>query len=86
MSIAFIGWESGNKYTIKNNQGQKMFYAVEESDCCSRQCCGSLRGFNLRILDNAKNEVIRIEREFACDSCWFPCCLQVIFYCTYCDI
>ncbi|KAG8281075.1 hypothetical protein J6590_066734 [Homalodisca vitripennis] len=30
----------------------------------------------MKILDNFKNEVIHLERPLACDSCWFPCCLQ----------
>ncbi|XP_065203424.1 phospholipid scramblase 1 [Planococcus citri] len=73
---AFIGFETNNKYTIKNNQGQKVFYAVEDNDCCTRLCCGAMRSFDIKILDNYKNEVIHIRRDLACSSCWFPCCLQ----------
>ncbi|XKL62681.1 hypothetical protein PGB90_002514 [Kerria lacca] len=73
---AFVGFETNNKYTIKNNQGHKIFYAVEDNDCCTRNCCGNLRSFDIKILDNMKNEVIHLNREFACQSCCFPCCLQ----------
>ncbi|XP_021940952.1 phospholipid scramblase 2 isoform X3 [Zootermopsis nevadensis] len=73
---AFTGFETQNKYTIKNSVGQKVYYAVEDSDCLTRNCCGPLRPFDMKILDNYKNEVIHLNRPLACDSCWFPCCLQ----------
>ncbi|KAG8333841.1 hypothetical protein J6590_102237, partial [Homalodisca vitripennis] len=73
---ALIGFESKNKFTVKNSLGQKVFYAAEQSDCCTRNCCGPWRPFGMKILDNFKNEVIHLERPLACDSCWFPCCLQ----------
>lgn len=73
---ALIGFETKNKFTVKNSQGQKVFYAVEDSDCCSRNCCGPIRPFDMKILDNFKNQVMQLSRPLACDSCWFPCCLQ----------
>ncbi|KAJ8940147.1 hypothetical protein NQ314_010814 [Rhamnusium bicolor] len=73
---ALTGFESKNKFTIKNSIGQKVYYAVEDSDCCTRNCCGPLRPFDMNILDNYKNEVIHLHRPLACDSCCFPCCLQ----------
>lgn len=75
---AFTGFETQNKYTIKNSVGQKVYYAVEDSDCLTRNCCGPLRPFDMKILDNFKNEVIHLNRPLACDSCWFPCCLQTM--------
>uniref|UniRef100_A0A1B6E985 Phospholipid scramblase n=1 Tax=Clastoptera arizonana TaxID=38151 RepID=A0A1B6E985_9HEMI len=73
---AFTGFETKNKYTVKNSVGQKVFYAVEDTDCCTRNCCGPIRPFDIQILDNYKNEVIHLNRPLACTSCWFPCCLQ----------
>ncbi|XP_067008373.1 phospholipid scramblase 1 isoform X2 [Anabrus simplex] len=73
---AFTGFETANKFTVKNSMGQKVYYAVEDSDCLTRNCCGPLRPFDMKILDNFKNEVIHLNRPLACDSCWFPCCLQ----------
>lgn len=84
---ALVGFETKNKFTVKNSMGQKVFYAVEQSDCCTRNCCGPMRPFGMKILDNYKNEVIHLERPLACDSCWFPCCLQVNFlnsFSTFC--
>ena len=50
---AFTGWETKNRYVIKNSLGQQVFYAMEESDLCMRQCCGPARGFIIHITDNA---------------------------------
>ncbi|KAF5291898.1 hypothetical protein FQR65_LT11382 [Abscondita terminalis] len=75
---AFTGFETANKYTVKNSLGQKVYYAVEDTDCCTRNCCGPRRPFDMKILDNYSNEVIHLNRPLRCDSCWFPCCLQSI--------
>lgn len=75
---AFTGFETANKYSIKNSLGQKIYYAVEDSDCLTRNCCGPRRPFDMKILDNYQNEVIHLSRPLRCDSCWFPCCLQSV--------
>lgn len=75
---AFTGFETANKYTIKNSLGQKVYYAVEDTDCLTRNCCGPRRPFDMKILDNYRNEVIHLNRPLRCDSCFFPCCLQSI--------
>lgn len=75
---ALVGFESNNKYEIKNSIGQNVFYAVEENDCLTRQCCGPLRSFTIRILDNFGQEVITVSRPLKCMSCFFPCCLQEV--------
>lgn len=75
---AFIGFETQNKYAIRNTLGQKVYYAAEDSNCCARNCCGPIRPFEMTILDNYKNEVIHFHRPFACATCWFPCCLQTL--------
>ncbi|KAM3590453.1 uncharacterized protein V6R79_010027 [Siganus canaliculatus] len=73
---AFIGFETNNRYEIKNSLGQKIYKAKEKNDCCTRHCCGSLRSFDMKIKDNTDREVIRLVRPFRCVSCWCPCCLQ----------
>ncbi|KAG1670556.1 Phospholipid scramblase 2 [Nymphon striatum] len=73
---ALTGFETANKYTIKNSLGQKVFYAVEDTDWCTRNCCGPARPFDMKILDNIGKEVIHLYRPYRCSSCWFPCCLQ----------
>ncbi|CAJ1086173.1 phospholipid scramblase 3b isoform X1 [Xyrichtys novacula] len=73
---AFIGFETNNQYEIKNSLGQKIYKAKEKNDCCTRNCCGSLRSFDMKIKDNSDREVIRLIRPLRCVSCWCPCCLQ----------
>jgi len=74
---AFTGWETDNKYAIKNITGQQCYYAFEESGCCAKQCCKNNRGFVMKIVDNTQREVIRVTRPFKCCAttcCWLPCC------------
>ena len=33
------------------------FYMSADTDCCVRQCCGPVRPFDLRVLDNQQREV-----------------------------
>lgn len=72
---AFTGWETANKYKITNTQAQQVFFAAEESDACSRQCCGPNRSFTIHITDNMGQEVIRVVRDFKCGAgCpWCAC-------------
>ncbi|XP_035190497.1 phospholipid scramblase 1-like isoform X4 [Oxyura jamaicensis] len=74
----FLGFESNNKYEIKNTLGQRVYFAVEDTDCCTRNCCGPSRPFTIRIMDNLGREVITLQRPLRCSSCCFPCCLQEI--------
>ncbi|NXT22911.1 PLS1 scramblase, partial [Syrrhaptes paradoxus] len=70
------GFETNNKYEIKNVLGQRVYFAAEDTDCCTRNCCGPSRPFTLRIIDNLGHEVITLHRPLRCSSCCFPCCLQ----------
>jgi hypothetical protein len=49
---AFTDWETNNKYALYNKLGQQFLYAMEETDCCMRQCCGPYRGFTIHVVDN----------------------------------
>ncbi|NWW53271.1 PLS1 scramblase, partial [Pedionomus torquatus] len=69
-------FETKNKYEIKNTLGQRVYFAEEDTDCCTRNCCGPSRPFTLRITDNLGHEVITLQRPLRCSSCCFPCCLQ----------
>ncbi|OXA52349.1 phospholipid scramblase 1 isoform X2 [Folsomia candida] len=75
---AIVGCETRNRYVIMNDQGEELFKAEEESDCCTRQCCGPLRPFELTIRDANDQDVITFSRPLACGLCCFPCCLQSI--------
>ena len=50
--VVLTGWEVSNRYVVKNSVGQQVFFAAEESDVCTRQCCGNARGFVMHITDN----------------------------------
>lgn len=75
---AITGFETNNKFNVKNSLGQKVYWAAETNDCCTRNCCGPLRRFKMKVFDAYQNEVIHLKRPAACDSCLFPCCLQSI--------
>ncbi|XP_053246176.1 phospholipid scramblase 2-like [Podarcis raffonei] len=70
------GFETANKYEIKNAMGQRVYFAAEENDCCTLNCCGPSRPFTMKILDNVGQEVIELRRPLRCSSCCCPCCLQ----------
>ncbi|GAB0100823.1 Phospholipid scramblase [Sergentomyia squamirostris] len=70
--------ETNNKYWIKNSMGQKVFWAIEENDCCTRSCFGRMRPLDLRIFTPDENQAIHLFRALKCDSCCFPCCLQTM--------
>lgn len=75
---ALIGYESNNRYEIKNSMGQRVYFAVEDTCCCTRNQCGSDRPFDINIIDNRGREVIHLDSPLRCDSCWCPCCLKKI--------
>ncbi|ROL51731.1 Phospholipid scramblase 2 [Anabarilius grahami] len=76
LAEVILGWETNNKYMVKNSMGQQVFYVAEENDCCNRQFCGPLRSFVLHVQDNLGQEVMTLTRPLKCGSCCFPCCLQ----------
>lgn len=75
---AFTGFETNNKYKILNSMGQQVYFATEDTDCCTRQCCGPGRPFEMKILNNQQQEIVHLTRPLRCQSCLFPCCLQEI--------
>jgi len=75
---AFTGWETENKYKIKNSAGQTIFYAIEKSDCCNRCCLGNLREFDIRITNFSGKELIGLQRHVSGQGIFCWCCLQSI--------
>ncbi|KAJ1088406.1 hypothetical protein NDU88_001563 [Pleurodeles waltl] len=71
-----LGTETSNKYEIKNNLGQRVYFAIEENAFFDRTFCGPVRSFTMRIADNKGQEVIHVIRPLRCNSCWCPCYLQ----------
>lgn len=68
---AVLGFETQNKYVIRNSMGQDVFKAKEDSDCCSRMMCGNVRPFSVAVTDFQDREVMLFSRPF-------NCCLQSI--------
>lgn len=64
-----VGWESPNKYSVKDEYGNKIFYVGEDSNMCGRQFCGSLRSFRLDVRDRQGNSILMIDRDLDCDCC-----------------
>ncbi|XP_041055152.1 phospholipid scramblase 1-like isoform X5 [Carcharodon carcharias] len=73
---ALTGFETKNKYELKNSLGQRVYYAVEDSEFCNRICCGSNRAFVIKILDNIGHTIMHLMRPLGCGSCCCPCCLH----------
>lgn len=70
--------EMQNKYKVKDRLGNEMYSAKEDTDCCTRNCCGASRPFDMVIKDNQEREVIHLNRPLRCQSCFFPCFLQTL--------
>ena len=48
---AFTGCETQNRYHILDPQGRQIFYAKEDTDCCTRWCCGKIRPFDMKRME-----------------------------------
>ncbi|XP_032080869.1 phospholipid scramblase 1-like isoform X2 [Thamnophis elegans] len=72
------GYETCNKYEIKNPMGQWVYFAAEENDDYNLQRYGTFRSFTIKLYDSANQPVIQVSREFHCVCCCCPCicCLQ----------
>ncbi|XP_064615196.1 phospholipid scramblase 2-like [Liolophura sinensis] len=72
-----VGWERNNRYNICNNQEQQVFFAKEDTDCCTRQFLGVIRPFEMMITDNQGQQLIKLDRPCRCQgSCCWCCYLQ----------
>lgn len=71
-------FEMANKYTIRNAAGLKTYWAAEINNYFIMYYCGTQRPFEIRILDAAGFEVIRLLRPYRCTFWCCPCCLQVL--------
>ncbi|XP_053165889.1 phospholipid scramblase 1-like isoform X3 [Hemicordylus capensis] len=67
------GFETCNKYELKNGLGQRVYFAVEETDGFTLGGFEGLRAFTIRIFNNLGQEVIELRRPFR-DICRCCCC------------
>ena len=83
MLEVFTGFETENRYAIyltgpdcqRGATQMPYFYAVEKSECCHRNCCGSDRGFEMDIIGPDGGVAMHLDRPFKCSSCGCGCCL-----------
>lgn len=71
-----VGWETGNKYSVKDQAGNQIFFVGEESSCLSRICCGKIRPFNLIVKDNRGQTVLDFSRGLDCGIFFCGCCMR----------
>ncbi|CAG0900178.1 unnamed protein product, partial [Darwinula stevensoni] len=72
------GCDAQNKYSVKTEEGNELYFAQEDSNFCLRILCSYLRPFQLSLTNGNNQVVLRLERPFRCNGCCFPCCLQVL--------
>ncbi|XP_063162692.1 phospholipid scramblase 2-like isoform X3 [Candoia aspera] len=72
------GYETCNRYEIKNSVGEWIYFAAEENDDYTLNCYGPLRSFTIKLFDSKNQPVIQLSRAFHCSICCCPCicCLQ----------
>jgi len=68
----FTGFETPNKYKVKNELGQDLFYAAEKSECCARMCLGNSRPFEMKMMTPDGSQIMNIIRPFRFYA--NPCC------------
>lgn len=67
------GFETNNRYEVKNNVGQMVYFVTEDTDAFVRNTYRTLRPFVLRVMDCMGREVITMQRPFRCTCCCFCC-------------
>ncbi|XP_060052921.1 phospholipid scramblase 2-like isoform X2 [Erinaceus europaeus] len=63
-------------YDIKNNRGQRLFFAEEKCNCFLRYLCGPQRPLTMTIYDNSGQDVIKMHKTLGCSCCWANYYLQ----------
>ncbi|XP_067220135.1 phospholipid scramblase 2-like [Chanodichthys erythropterus] len=63
------GIKPNNRYTVKNDNGNRIFTIIEDNNCCNRTFCCAARSFKMRVFNNLNQEIIRLVRPFVCSCC-----------------
>ncbi|KAB1283642.1 Phospholipid scramblase 4 [Camelus dromedarius] len=66
-------FETNNRYDIKNNLGQMVYFVAEDTDDYTRNAYRTLRPFVLRVTDCLGQEIMTLQRPFRCTCCCFCC-------------
>ncbi|XP_055485919.1 phospholipid scramblase 4 isoform X1 [Psammomys obesus] len=67
------GYETNNRYDIKNNADQMVYIVTEDTDDFTRNAYRNLRPFVLRVTDCLGREIMTMQRPFRCTCCCFCC-------------
>ncbi|XP_045293078.1 phospholipid scramblase 1-like isoform X1 [Leopardus geoffroyi] len=67
---------TSKKYEVMNNQGHRIYYAEERSNCFLRYLCGPSRPFTMTIYDDVGRDVITMHRTLRSSCCWRNCYVQ----------
>lgn len=67
------GFETNNRYDIKNNLDQMVYFVNEDTDDYTRNAYRTLRPFVLRVTDFMGREIMTMQRPFRCSCCCFCC-------------
>ncbi|KAM5291841.1 phospholipid scramblase 4 [Ctenodactylus gundi] len=66
-------FETNNRYDVKNNTDQMVYFVTEDTDDFTRNAYRTLRPFVLRVMDRLGREVMTMQRPFRCTCCCFCC-------------
>jgi len=70
----FTGFDSPNKYRVKNELGQDLFFAAEKSECCARACLGKWHPWSMKMMTPDGSQIMNIVRPFRCHAGPHWCC------------
>ncbi|EPY87144.1 phospholipid scramblase 4 [Camelus ferus] len=73
LSPVITHFETNNRYDIKNNLGQMVYFVAEDTDDYTRNAYRTLRPFVLRVTDCLGQEIMTLQRPFRCTCCCFCC-------------
>ena len=71
LNTVSIGYEGANKYKVRDPAGRPIYFVVEDSGCCSRQCCNPNHSMTLQVTDMTGERVMTMKRPWT----WNCCCL-----------
>ena len=69
---------------VRDPAGRPMYFVVEDSGCCSRQCCNPNHSMTLQVTDMTGERVMTMKRPWT----WNCCCCEFgnMFGCSHMDI
>lgn len=68
------GFETENRYEVRNAHDQLVYRAFENSSLAQRCCCGPVREFDMNIVDQQGANVMKLQRPLNCSGCLFYNC------------